>query len=216
MHDLTLLMIRRLLESPSYQSSSNRRIKRYRRARLPRILLIRRNIVIQLLRLIRKLGSYVITLGLLGLELNNGRHQLEDLVLYLAVLFIASVIQPYPNAREGGRKKSSVEYGMSIHLSSSSSSPCRSFDSRVESFFFRVVGNLVDFVQKVEISLGDAGEVVQVECRECGGGFFLGVSSLAARNGDIIERGCFEDTGLAGLQRCRERNGERGEGQNGE
>lgn len=44
------------------------------------------NVVVELLLLFRKLVGNVLALGLLGLELDYGSLELEDLVLYLAAL----------------------------------------------------------------------------------------------------------------------------------
>jgi hypothetical protein len=183
---------------------SDRSIKRHSSTSLSSILLVRRNIVVQLRRLLRKLSSHILTLRLLRLKLNNGRHQLEHLVLYLTVLFITSATYSTVS-----------KIGDITHLSSLSRSTRCSRNSGVESFLLSVVGDLVDFVQEVLIGFGDVGEIVQVERGKCGGGFFFGVSSLPASDGDVVESSRFEDAGLAGLERGWQRDGESRQGENG-
>lgn len=64
----------------------NRSIKRLSNRNLARRLRIQRNIIIQLLRLIRKFCRHIVALRLLSLEFDDGGHELEHFILDFAVL----------------------------------------------------------------------------------------------------------------------------------
>jgi hypothetical protein len=70
----------------SLTRARDRSIKRLGYRDLTGVLLVCRNVVVQLLRLLRKRSSNILALGLLGHELNDCSLKLKDLVLDLAVL----------------------------------------------------------------------------------------------------------------------------------
>jgi hypothetical protein len=72
-------------------SSRNRSIKRQRRARLSGNSNVLCDVIVQLLLLRRQISSNVLSLCLLGLELDHCGFELEDLVLDLSGLHMISL-----------------------------------------------------------------------------------------------------------------------------
>lgn len=128
---------------------------------------IQSDVLRQLLRLSCLLdGDVLQSLSLLRQELEHGGLELEDLVLYLAVL----------------------EEGLLIAR--------RSLDGRVEDAGLGVVADTVDGAPEVDVFLRDFGEVVDVDgaiLGQLGQGFCLRVTGLAGRDGETgmrLEIGC--------------------------
>jgi hypothetical protein len=80
-----------MVRTSQLHSSRNRSIKRQRRARLSGNSNVLRDVVVQLLLLRRQISSNVLSLRLLGLELNHCGFELEDLVLDLSGLHMISL-----------------------------------------------------------------------------------------------------------------------------
>jgi hypothetical protein len=97
------------------------------------------------------------------------------------------------------------------------SSSCCRFDCGVECLLLRVVGDLVDCVEEVEVRLGHALQVVEVEGGEGGSSFRFCVSGFAASDGDGIEGCCLENAAsLTGLKGGGKREGEGAKGKDRE
>lgn len=121
--------------------------------KLTRGLEVQSNVVVKLLLFSSQLGGDVLALCGLGSELKDGGLELENLVLYLAVL-------------KGSRLVT-----------------CCGLDGGVEGFGLGIVGNIVDGSKEVNIGCVDIGEVVDVQSAVSGqniDGFLLSVAGSSA------------------------------------
>jgi hypothetical protein len=133
--------------------------------------LVSRNVVVELLELFSELVADVVTLRLLGLELELGRHQLEHLVLGLAGLE-CHVSRSKGSCRVLG---AGGTYGESVLCCARGG-----LDGGVKGVSLGLVGSLVDVVEELDVGLGDAGGVVCVEGCEDLQRFLLSVAGLSA------------------------------------
>lgn len=144
----------------------SRSIKRQEGGCIAGLVLILLNVVVELRLLLVQLVLDILPLRSLGLQLQDGSGELEDLVLDLAALEGVGLL-----ARRG-------------------------VDGRVERLVLGVVADLVDRVQEVLVVLVDVGQVVEVQRAEDGHGFVLRVAGDAARDGDVVVCLLAEDAGL--------------------
>ena len=134
---------------------------------------IQSNIVVELLRLLCKRSGNILTLRLLRLELEDGGHQLQDLVLDFAILQ-----QTLARCVSDMLSLAYLNLGCLI--------PGSSCNCWVKSFLLGIVGDLIDGIKKGQVFFSDVLKIVDVQSFEHRCSFGFGISSLTTGDGYVV------------------------------